>query len=123
MVAFAERFDPQSFHVDADAAKQSVFGGLIASGWYSAALTMRLLVDQYISPVGGLGSPGMEELRWLQPVRAGDDLHARVTVLDKRVSKSKPDRGLVRSQIELVRSDDEVVMRMTSVGMVLLRPD
>ena len=121
MVEFAKRYDPQSFHVDRVAASTSAFGGIIASGWYSASVMMRMMVDHYISPVAGLGSPGLQELKWLIPVRAGDRLHVKVKVLDSRISQSKPDRGLIRSKVELVRSDEEVVMSMISVGMVLRR--
>ena len=121
MVEFAKRYDPQSFHVDREAASDSTFGGIIASGWYSASVMMRMMVDHYISPVAGLGSPGIQELKWLIPVRAGDRLHVKVKVLDSRISQSKPDRGLIRSKVELVRSDEEVVMSMISVGMVLRR--
>ena len=80
MIAFARRFDPQPFHTDPVAAKESVFGGLIASGWYTASMAMRLLVDNYISRVASLGSPGVDEVRWRKPVRPGDTLSIRVTV-------------------------------------------
>ncbi|MEI8183847.1 MAG: MaoC family dehydratase, partial [Desulfomonile sp.] len=81
MINFARRFDPQPFHIDPEAAKQSIFGGLIASGWHTASLAMRLLVDHYISHVASLGSPGVDELRWLKPVRPGDTLSVRITLL------------------------------------------
>src|SRR5436309_475341 len=102
VIAFGHRFDPQPFHTDPAAAEQSVFGGLIASGWHTASLMMRLLVEHYLSPSASLGSPGIDELRWLKPVRPGDVLSVRVTVLDATRSRSKPDRGIVRSQVEVL---------------------
>ena len=84
IVEFATRYDPQPFHVDAQAAKQSIYGGLIASGWMTASCAMRMLVDHYISPIASMGSPGMDEVRWLAPVRPGDRLRMRVTVLESR---------------------------------------
>ncbi len=97
VIAFAQRFDPQPFHIDAMAAKQSVFGGLIASGWHTAAMMMGMIVEHYLAQSASLGSPGIDELRWLKPVRPGDTLTARVTVLETRRSRSKPDRGIVYS--------------------------
>lgn len=95
VVAFGRRYDPQPFHTDPDAAKTSMFGGLIASGWQTAGLMMRLVVEHYLSHVASLGSPGVDEVRWPQPVRPGDTLRVRATVLDARRSHSKPDRGIV----------------------------
>src|SRR5208337_3481909 len=100
MIAFARRFDPQPFHTDPEAAKQSIFGGLIASGWYTAGLAMRLLVDNYISRVASLGSPGADEVRWRKPVRPGDTLSIRVTLLESKLSRSKPSQGTTRSLVE-----------------------
>ncbi|MDR3439748.1 MaoC family dehydratase [Telmatospirillum sp.] len=119
IISFAKRFDPQSFHVDPDAARQGPFGGLIASGWHTAGLMMRLLTDHFISTVASLGSPGIDEIRWLQPVRPGDDLSLRVTIRDAVPSKSKSDRGLVRCFIEVVNQQDSVVM--TLIAMMLVR--
>lgn len=121
MVEFARRFDPQSFHTDPEAAQKSIFGGLIASGWYTASLTMRLLVDHYISHVASLGSPGVDELRWLNPVRPGDTLSVRVTLLDTQRSRSKPDRGFIRALTQVINQHDEVVMSMKSGGFILCR--
>jgi len=121
MVAFARRFDPQPFHTDPLAAKDSAFGGLIASGWYTVGLAMRVLVDNYISRVAGLGSPGVDEIRWLKPVRPGDILSVRVTVLEAQRSRSKPDQGFVRSLTELLNQHGEVVMTMKGIGFVRSR--
>jgi len=121
MIAFAGRFDPQLFHTDPVAAGKSVFGGLIASGWYTASLTMRLLVDHYISHVASLGSPGVDELRWLKPVRPGDTLSVRVTLLEAQRSSSKPDQGFVRGLTEVLNQHREVVMTMKSGGFIRCR--
>jgi acyl dehydratase len=117
IVEFARRYDPQPFHVDTEAAKASVFGGLIASGWMTASCAMRMLVDHFISPLSSMGSPGVDELRWLQPVRPGDRLRMRVTTLESRRSQSKPDRGMLRFRWEVLRTDGAVVMTMTGWGM------
>jgi acyl dehydratase len=121
IVAFARRYDPQSFHVDAVAAAGGAFGGLIASGWHTAALTMRLLVESYLSDVSSLGSPGIDELRWLRPVRPADELCVRVSILEATRSRSKPDRGLVRSLIEVSNQRRELVLTMKAMNLVLLR--
>ena len=97
IVEFARRYDPQPMHVDSEAAARGPFGGLIASGWHTAAMVMRLFVEHYLSKVATLPSPGVDELRWVRPVRPGDTLRVRVTVLETRRSRSKPDRGLVLS--------------------------
>jgi acyl dehydratase len=121
VLAFGQRFDPQPFHTDREAATQSPFGGLIASGWHTASLMMRLFVEYYLSRVASLGSPGVDELRWLKPVRPGDILALRVTVLEAKRSRSKPDRGLVRSYIEVLNQDREVVMTMKALNFLQLR--
>ncbi len=122
VIAFARRFDPQTFHIDPETARTTAFGGLIASGWHTGSLTMRLLVDHYISHVASLGSPGIDELRWLRPVRPGDTLSARVTVTEARPSRSKPDRGIVRSFVEALNGDREVVMTLSALTLILRRP-
>jgi len=122
VIAFARRFDPQLFHVDPEAARKTAFGGLIASGWHTGSLAMRLLVDHYISHVASLGSPGIDELRWLRPVRPGDTLSVRVTVTEARPSRSKPDRGIVRSFVEVLNGDREVVMTLSALTLILRRP-
>lgn len=121
VIAFAQRFDPQPFHIDPHAAKQSIFGGLIASGWHTASLTMRLLVDHAISRDASLGSPGIDELRWLKPVRPGDTLSVRVTILGVKRSKAQPDRGIVRSYVEVLNQNRDVVMTMKPAGLLLSR--
>ena len=121
IVAFARRFDPQSFHTDPETAKQSPFGGIIASGWHTASLMMRLFVDHYLTHVASLASPGVDELRWLKPVRPGDTLSIRVTVLKAAPSKSKPDRGVVTSGIEVLNQANETVMTLTAVNFIALR--
>jgi acyl dehydratase len=121
IIAFARRFDPQPFHTDPDAAGRSIYGGLIASGWHTACLMMRLLVDRYISRVASLGSPGVDELRWLKPVRPGDMLSVRVTILEAHRSHSKPDRGMVHSYIEVLNQDREVVMSLKAMNLLLCR--
>ncbi|HXW42816.1 MAG TPA: MaoC family dehydratase [Xanthobacteraceae bacterium] len=118
IVAFAQRFDPQLFHVDPQGAKQTVFGGLIASGWHTAALMMRLYVEHYLTHVASFASPGLDELRWTKPVRPGDRLSVRVTVLKATPSKSKPDRGVVTSFIEVLNQADEAVMTLKAVNII-----
>jgi acyl dehydratase len=122
VVEFGRRFDPQPFHVDAAAAAAGPFGGLIASGWHTCALMMRLLADQYLSPVSSLGSPGVDELRWLLPVRPGDELTLRATVADARLSRSKPDRGVLTTRIEMVDRAGDVVLSMVATNLVRTRP-
>jgi acyl dehydratase len=121
IVEFARRYDPQTMHVDADAAATGPFGGLIASGWHTGSLTMRLFVDHYLSKVATLPSPGIDELRWVRPVRPGDTLRMRVTVVEARRSKSKPDRGIVRSLVEVLNQNGEVVMSQWPMNLMLCR--
>ncbi len=120
---FARRFDPQPFHVDAEAAAAGPFGSLIASGWHSCALMMRLLAQEYLSPASSLGSPGMDELRWIRPVRPGDVLTLRATVRNARLSRSKPDRGLVTTGVELVNQSGDVVLTLIAMNLIRVRPD
>ncbi len=121
VLAFARRFDPQVFHTDPERAKNTIYGGLIASGWHTAGLMMRLFADHYLSKVASLGSPGIDELRWKAPVRPGDELCVRVTVLEAKRSRSKPDRGIVRSFIEVINQNREVVMSMEAINFFLCR--
>lgn len=118
VIAFGRRFDPQPFHTDPEAAKQSGFGRLIASGWHTASLMMRLFVDHYLSRCASFGSPGVDELRWLKPVFPGDTLLARITVLEAIPSRSKPDRGMIRSYIEVLNQDRQVVMTMKALNLL-----
>ena len=120
IIAFASRYDPQPFHIDPVAAAHGPYGGLIASGWHTIALTMRRLVEQYLSEASSLGSPGIDEVRWLKPVRPGDELRVRVVVLDARPSRSKPDRGLIRASIEVGNQRGERVLTMVAMNLMLL---
>jgi len=122
MIAFAREFDPQPFHTDETAAEASIWGGLIASGWLTGSVLMRIFYDGYLKDTAGLGSPGIDELRWLKPVRPGDTLTVRLTVLETAASRSKPDRGIVRSLMEVVNQHGEIVMTTKGVNFVKRRP-
>lgn len=117
ILEFARRYDPQPFHTDEEAAKESIYGGLIASGWHTCAMMMRLLCDAVLLDAASLGSPGVESVRWLKPVRPGDTLRARMRVLETRASRSKPDRGIIKSRWEVSNQDGETVMTMEGMGM------
>lgn len=121
IVRFAREYDPQPFHVDEEAAKRSVFGGLIASGWQTCGLAMRMMCDAYLLDAASAGSPGVESIRWVLPVRPGDTLRVRLTVLESRVLQSKPHIGLVRNKWEMFNHKDELVMHMEGYGMFLRR--
>jgi acyl dehydratase len=121
IIEFARRYDPQVFHTDPVAARKTPYGGLVASGWHTASMAMRLIVDHRVSPLPSAGSPGLDELRWLRPVRPGDELSLRVTVLKARRSESKPDRGVVRSLVEVLNQDEVVVMSYKVVSLLLCR--
>jgi acyl dehydratase len=123
VIEFGKRFVPLFYHVDKEAAKQSIYGGIIASGWHTAALMMRVYVENYLSQVANLGSPGGDELRWDKPVFPGDELSVRATVLEARRSESRPDRGIVRTFIEVLNQKREVVMSMKMVNFVRCRQD
>ena len=117
MIAFARQYDPQPFHVDEAAAKQSIYGGLIASGWHTCAMVMRMMCDAYMLHSASVGSPGIDNLKWLKPVRPGDTISARRTTLEMRASKSKPDIGIVNNLWEVFNQDGEMVMSMQGYGM------
>ncbi len=121
VLEFAQRYDPQPFHTNPEAAKQSPYGGLIASGWQTCALMMRELVDHYLATVSSLGSPGIDELRWLLPVRPGDTLTVRATIIEAKRSRSQPDRGIIRTFIEAINQQQEVVMSLKAVNFMLCR--
>jgi acyl dehydratase len=122
IIEFATRFDPQYFHVDESAAKGSPFGGLVASGWHTVGICMRLICEAYLLDSASLGSPGVDEVRWTKPVRPDDKLRLRMTVLEATPSRSKPDRGTVLHRWEVFNQHDEVVMKMQGYGMFLKRP-
>ncbi|HEY2996802.1 MAG TPA: MaoC family dehydratase [Methylomirabilota bacterium] len=117
MLAFARQYDPQPFHLDEEAARKTIYGGLIASGWLTVAVMMRLLWDTLLKDAVSLGSPGADEVRWLKPVRPGDTLRARFTVVEAIPSRSKPDRGVVKTLTEVRNQHGEVVMTMRGLGM------
>ena len=119
IIDFALRFDPQPFHLDAEASKRTIFGGLIASGFHTMALTFRLYVQTNALATASLGSPGIDEVRWLRPVRPGDTISAVIQVLDTRPSTSKPDRGIVNVKYTTINQRGEAVMTM--VGKQLMR--
>jgi len=122
ILAFAREFDPQPFHTDEEAAKRSIYGGLLASGWHTGSLLMRILNDGLLKDTASLGSPGVDELRWLKPVRPGDVLSARMTVLESIPSRSKPGRGLIRSLMELRNQHGEVVVSVRGLSLLGRRP-
>jgi len=122
MVAFAREFDPQPFHTDEKAAEASIWGGLIASGWLTGSVLMRIFYDGFLKDTASMGSPGLDELRWLKPVRPGDTLTVRLTVLETAASRSKPDRGIVRSLMEVLNQHGEVVMTTKGVNFFKRRP-
>jgi acyl dehydratase len=123
IVDFARHYDPQSFHVDADAARQSMFGGLIASGWHVTAKLMRLFVDNYVDQRTALGSPGVDEVRWLKPVRPGDTLTAWVECAGKVPSRSRPEMGIIHEQWQATNQKGELVMTLKGTNMVRRRPE
>jgi acyl dehydratase len=118
IVYFARCFDPQDMHLDREAAARGRFGGLIASGWHTAAMMMRLFADNFLSKTASLGSPGIDELRWLRPVRPGDVLRIRVSVLEAIRSRSRPDRGMVRTLVEVLNQEREVVMSLKPMNII-----
>jgi acyl dehydratase len=118
---FAQVYDPQPIHVDPKFAAQGPFGGLIASGWHTSAIMMRMFADHCLSRVASLASPGIDELRWPAPVRPGDTLRLRATIVEARRSRSKPDRGLVRTRAELINDRAEVVLRLTAMNLIKAR--
>jgi len=119
VIDFARRYDPQPMHTDPAWAARGPFGGLIASGWHTAGLMMRMYTEHYLSTVASMVSPGLDELRWVKPVRPGDVLRVRAAILEARRSRSKPDRGVVRTFVEVLNASDEVVM--TNIAINLFR--
>jgi len=121
IIEFARQWDPQRFHTDEQAAAQTPFGGLIASGWHTAATAMRLMCDAYLNESSCIGSPGIEQLRFLLPVRPGDCLRLRSEVLEARRSASKPDRGIVRWRWDVLNQHDETVLSMIGTQLFMVR--
>jgi acyl dehydratase len=121
IIEFATRFDPQPIHIDPAFAVTGPYGGIIASGWHTCGLLMRLLADHYLSRVASLGSPGIDELRWSVPVRPGDTLRLRTTILEARPSRTKPDRGLLRTQAELINQDDGRALSALAMNLMTRR--
>ncbi|WP_296676338.1 MaoC family dehydratase [Novosphingobium sp.] len=122
VIAFAKSYDPQPFHLSDDAAAQTHFGRLSASGWHTCAMTMRMLVDNITERrQAGLGSPGLDELRWLRPVFPGDVLRVETELLSKRASQSRPEMGSFQSAVRVFNQDDALVMTMQSIGLIRLR--
>src|SRR5213594_1008027 len=117
--AFGAEFDPQAFHTDEEAARDTIFGGLVASGWHTAAITMRLLVDSDLKPAGGIVGAGFDELRWPRPVRPGDELHVESEVLEIRASKSRPDQGVIKVRATTLNQNNEPVQ--VSLGHLIVR--
>ena len=115
--AFASQFDPQPFHLDEEAGKDSIFGGLCASGWHTCAMAMKLTVENFLNEAASLGSPGLENLRWLKPVYPGDVLHLKHAITESRAMRKRPDVGLVRSTWDFVNQDGATVMKMEGYGM------
>ena len=121
VVAFASRYDPQPFHVDESAAERSIYGGLIASGWHTCSMVMRLMCDSYLLDAASLGSPGLDDIRWLKPVRPGDTLTAFRTIEQTRASASRPDRGIVKTRWEVENQNKEMVLTMSGINFFLKR--
>ena len=121
IIQFGKKFDPQVFHTDTEKAKETVYGGLIASGWHTCGLFMRLFVENYLPGTASLGSPGVDELRWLKPVRPGDGLSLRITIQKVKPSRSKPDRGVLFSFCEMLNQKREVVASMKAMNLIRYR--
>lgn len=121
IIDFARRFDPQPIHADPQAAAHGPFGGLIASGWHTGSVMMHLFADHFLSRVASIASPGVDEVRWLLPVRPGDALSIRVTILEAGRSRSKPDRGTVQTLVEVFNQKKEVVMSLKAVNILRCR--
>ena len=121
MIEFAAEFDPQPMHLDEAAGKASILGGLSASGWHTCGILMRLMVDGYLGNTAGMGSPGLDEVKWLKPVYPGETLRGRMTVLAKRQSRSRPEMGLVTMKWEALSAAGEVKIDMTGINLIKVR--
>jgi acyl dehydratase len=122
IVAFASQFDPQPFHIDREAAAQSIYGGVIASGWHTCSMMMRMVVDGLMAKSSSMGSPGLDGVRWLAPVRAGDTLNVHYQTTQVKASNSKPDRGVVWSKWVAINQHGETVCTVEGMGMFAKRP-
>ena len=122
ILAFARAYDPQRIHVDRAFAEAGGFGGLIASGWHTCAMFMRLFVDALLYESSAIASPGVDNIRWIKPVRAGDELRAEVVVIEVTPSRTRPDRGLVKHDCRVVNQDNELVMTLRSLALFARRP-
>ncbi len=122
IIAFATDFDPQPFHVDRDAARDSIFGGVIASGWHTCSMIMRIVVDSVLGNSSSMGSPGLEKVRWILPVRPNDTLSVRYITTQVKASASRPDRGVVWSTWEARNQDGQLVCTVEGMGMYGRRP-
>jgi acyl dehydratase len=122
IIGFAREYDPQYFHTDPEAAKKSIYGGLIASGWQTVGVCMRLMCDSYLLETACMGSPGMDEVRWLKPVFPGDTLRMSATVIAAKPSSSKPDRGMATMRWNIYNQKDELVMHMQGMQIMGRRP-
>jgi acyl dehydratase len=123
IIEFATQFDPQPFHIDEEKAKDSLFGGLAASGWHTGSIYMRLLVQNFLTQTVSMGSPGLDNLRWLKPVYPGDILSARFTMLELVASKSRPNLGIVKGKGEIFNQNGDLVMSLDSVGFFGKKPE
>lgn len=122
ILAFATAFDPQPFHIDSEAAAKSIYGGIIASGWHTCSMMMRMMVDNFLGDAASLGSPGVDEVRWLKPVRAGDTLSVSTRATSATPSTSKPDRGVVATEWRAINQRGELVATVKGMGMFARRP-
>lgn len=122
IIEFARQWDPQRFHTDSQAAKETPFGGLVASGWHTGCVLMRMMCDAYLNESSCIGSPGIDDWRFALPVRPGDALRYRATVLEARISASRPERGIVKFRWELLNQRDEVPVLMVGTQFFLRRP-
>jgi acyl dehydratase len=121
ILAFAAEFDPQPMHADEEAARATMLGGLVASGWHTCALAMRMMADGFVLASASMGSPGVDEVRWLRPVRPGDSLTVRSTVLETRPSASRPGMGFIKFRHEMLDQADNCVMTLVSSMMIARR--
>jgi len=121
MMGFAAEFDPQPMHLDETAAKDTLLGGLSASGWYACCILMRMSVDAFVGQSASMGAPGVDEVKWLKPIRPDDELHLRATVAEARVSRSRPEMGLVKLDFEIFNGPGVAVMKLTTSLMMRRR--